>query len=77
LDGIYESLHLIMSKVVNYYFLMGHLSKFSGCRSLRELQALILFELLLNLRLITCHLALSRNLHHPVLFLLGLKLKCE
>lgn len=53
LDGIDESLHLIMCKVVNDYFLMGHLSEFSRCRSLRELQALFLFKLFLNLRLIT------------------------
>lgn len=53
LDGIDKSLYLIVRKVVYDYFLMGHLSEFSGCGSLRKLQTLFLFELFLNLRLDT------------------------
>ena len=77
LDGIDESLHFIMRQVVNDNLLVGHLSEFSGCRSLRELQAIFLFELFLNLRLIPRHLTLPRHLHDPVLFLLALQLICE
>ena len=77
LDGIDESLHLIVRQVVNDNLLVGHLSEFSGCRTLRELLAIFLFELFLNLRLIPRHLTLARHLHDPVLFLLALQLICE